>query len=54
MPHETTPHMPPKTPMSQYRGISVFFNGQYADKEVLDEAAKFGYEIRQYDSRLGR
>ena len=35
-------------------GYRYFFNGQEADNEVFGELANFGYEFRQYDSRLGR
>ncbi len=35
-------------------GYRYFFNGQEGDNEVLGELANFGYEFRQYDSRLGR
>ena len=35
-------------------GYRYFFNGQEGDNEVFGEVASFGYEIRQYDSRLGR
>ena len=35
-------------------GYRYFFNGQEGDNEVFGEVAKFGYEFRQYDSRLGR
>ena len=35
-------------------GYRYFFNGQEADNEVFGETANFGYEFRQYDSRLGR
>ena len=35
-------------------GYRYFFNGQEADNEVFGEVANFGYEFRQYDSRLGR
>ena len=35
-------------------GYRYFFNGQEGDNEVFGETANFGYEFRQYDSRLGR
>ena len=35
-------------------GYRYFFNGQEGDNEVFGEVANFGYEFRQYDSRLGR
>jgi RHS repeat-associated protein len=35
-------------------GYRYFFNGQEVDNEVFGETANFGYEFRQYDSRLGR
>ncbi len=35
-------------------GYRYFFNGQEGDNEVLGDLANFGYEFRQYDSRLGR
>ena len=35
-------------------GYRYFFNGQEADNEVFGETGNFGYEFRQYDSRLGR
>ena len=35
-------------------GYRYFFNGQEGDNEVFGELANFGYEFRQYDSRLGR
>ena len=35
-------------------GYRYFFNGQEGDNEVFGEMANFGYEFRQYDSRLGR
>ena len=35
-------------------GYRYFFNGQEGDNEVFGEVASFGYEFRQYDSRLGR
>ena len=34
-------------------GYRYFFNGQEADNEVFGMVANFGYEFRQYDSRLG-
>ena len=39
------------TDTGEYR---YFFNGQEADNEVFAEMSNFGYEFRQYDSRLGR
>ena len=39
------------TDIGEYR---YFFNGQEADNEVFAEMSNFGYEFRQYDSRLGR
>ena len=35
-------------------GYRYFFNGQEVDIEVFGEVSNFGYEFRQYDSRLGR
>ena len=35
-------------------GYRYFFNGQEGDNEAFGEVANFGYEFRQYDSRLGR
>ncbi|MBO2524592.1 MAG: hypothetical protein CW341_02655, partial [Bacteroidetes bacterium] len=35
-------------------GYRYFFNGQEGDNEVFGEVANFGYEFRQYDSRLAR
>ena len=35
-------------------GYRYFFNGQEGDNEVFGEMANFGYEFRQYDSRIGR
>ena len=35
-------------------GYRYFFNRQEGDNEVFGEMANFGYEFRQYDSRLGR
>ena len=42
------------TKSSNIGGYRYFFNGQEADNEVFGEVANFGYEFRQYDSRLGR
>ena len=39
------------TDTGEYR---YFFNGQEADNEVFAEMSNFGYEFRQYDSRLVR
>ena len=39
------------TNIGEYR---YFFNGQETDNEAFGEMANFGYEFRQYDSRLGR
>ncbi len=44
----------PKSDSTNIGGYRYFFNGQEADNEVFGEAANFGYEFRQYDSRLGR
>ena len=44
----------PKSPGTNIGGYRYFFNGQESDNEVFGEVAKFGYEFRQYDSRLGR
>ena len=49
-----TLHIPPKIHQYQHREYRYFFNGQEADNEVFGEVANFGYEFRQYDSRLGR
>ena len=43
-----------KHPGTNTGGYRYFFNGQEADNEVFGELANFGYEFRQYDSRLGR
>ena len=39
------------TDTGEYR---YFFNGQEADNELFGEMSNFGYEFRQYDSRLVR
>ena len=44
----------PKITNPNIGGYRYFFNGQEADNEVFGETANFGYEFRQYDSRLGR
>ena len=44
----------PKSPSTNIGGYRYFFNGQEGDNEVFGEVANFGYEFRQYDSRLGR
>ena len=44
----------PKSPGTNIGGYRYFFNGQEGDNEVFGETANFGYEFRQYDSRLGR
>ena len=44
----------PKHPSTNIGGYRYFFNGQEGDNEVFGEVADFGYEFRQYDSRLGR
>ena len=44
----------PKSPDTNIGGYRYFFNGQEGDNEVFGEMANFGYEFRQYDSRLGR
>ena len=44
----------PKSPGTNIGGYRYFFNGQEADNEVFEEVANFGYEFRQYDSRLVR
>ena len=44
----------PKSPDTNNGGYRYFFNGQEGDNEVFGEMANFGYEFRQYDSRLGR
>ena len=44
----------PKSPSPNIGGYRYFFNGQEGDNEVFGETANFGYEFRQYDSRLGR
>ena len=50
-----TTHYQSFTPQSTNTGgYRYFFNGQEGDNEVFGETANFGYEFRQYDSRLGR
>ena len=50
-----TIHYQSLTPQSTNTGgYRYFFNGQEGDNEVFGEVANFGYEFRQYDSRLGR
>ena len=50
-----TTHYQSFTPQStNIGGYRYFFNGQEGDNEVFGEVANFGYEFRQYDSRLGR
>ena len=50
-----TTHYQSLTPRStNIGGYRYFFNGQESDNEVFGEMANFGYEFRQYDSRLGR
>ena len=44
----------PKSPGTNIGEYRYFFNGQEADNEVFGEMADFGYEFRQYDSRLAR
>ena len=44
----------PKLPSPNIGEYRHFFNGQEVDNEVFGEVANFGYEFRQYDSRLGR
>jgi len=44
----------PKHPSTNIGGYRYFFNGQEGDNEVFGETTNFGYEFRQYDSRLGR
>ena len=44
----------PKSPSPNIGGYRYFFNGQEADNEMFGEVANFGYEFRQYDSRLGK
>ena len=44
----------PKSLSTNIGGYRYFFNGQEGDNEVFGEMANFGYEFRQYDSRLGR
>ena len=44
----------PKSTSPNIGGYRYFFNGQEGDNEVFEEVANFGYEFRQYDSRLGR
>ena len=43
-----------KSPGTNIGGYRYFFNGQEGDNEVFGEVANFGYEFRQYDSRLAR
>ena len=47
-------HIAQKHPGTNIGGYRYFFNGQEADNEIFGEVANFGYEFRQYDSRLGR
>jgi RHS repeat-associated protein len=44
----------PKFTSPNIGGYRYFFNGQEGDNEMFGEVANFGYEFRQYDSRLGR
>ena len=44
----------PKFTSTNIGGYRYFFNGQEGDNEVFGETANFGYEFRQYDSRLAR
>ena len=44
----------PKHPSPNIGGYRYFFNRQEGDNEVFGEVANFGYEFRQYDSRLAR
>ena len=44
----------PKFTSPNIGGYRYFFNGQEGDNEVFGEVANFGYEFRQYDSRLAR
>ena len=44
----------PNFPSTNIGGYRYFFNGQEVDNEVFGEVANFGYEFRQYDSRLAR
>ena len=44
----------PKSPGTDTGEYRYFFNGQEVDNEVFAEMSNFGYEFRQYDSRLGR
>ena len=53
-PMKTTFTYRPKSPSPNIGGYRYFFNGQEGDNEVFGETANFGYEFRQYDSRLGR
>jgi len=43
-----------KSPGTIIGGYRYFFNGQEGNNEVFGEVANFGYEFRQYDSRLAR
>jgi RHS repeat-associated protein len=52
MPSPITYHS--KLPSTNTGGYRYFFNGQEVDNEVFGKVASFGYEFRQYDSRLGR
>ncbi len=45
---------PPRHPRIAIGGYRYFFNGQEGDNEVFRDVANFGFEVRQYDSRLGR
>ena len=50
-----TTHYQSFTPQStNIGGYRYFFDGQEVDNEVFGEVANFGYEFRQYDSRLAR
>ena len=44
----------PKHQSPNTGGYRYFFNGQEGDNEVFGEVANYGYEFRQYDSRLAR
>ena len=44
----------PKSPGTNIGGYRYFFNGQECDNEIFGEVANFGYEFRQYDSRIAR
>lgn len=44
----------PKSTSANIGEYRYFFNGQEVDNEVYGEVANFGYEFRQYDSRLAR